>query len=134
MFYHYNDYLIPVLIGRSACKISKAKDILRKRKVRPQIFAVKFSFFQRLLFDCHSVRPGKKFWIFQNLISYAEALDEYYTPAIIICDDADRAFLNKYSCELEKYYILIDFDDYITEDLLEKEENKNDDTRHYGSY
>ena len=124
MFYHYNDYLIPVIIGKNQAGFSKAMKIKRKKKVRAHIFAGRFSFLQRISFFCHEIKPDNDFWIFQSLISYADALDEYYTPAFIICDEADRIFFDKYSSELEKYYVGITYHDYMNEETSGEEDKK----------
>jgi hypothetical protein len=60
-------------------------------------------------------KPDKELWLFNSLISYAENLDEYYTPALIIDGENDANFVERYKDELEKYFVIINYDDYISE-------------------
>ena len=100
MFYHNNDYLIPIIIGNTREKKRFAREIIKAKKAIPHLFASRFSFFDKLLFKCHVYKPENVFWMFCALVSYAENIDEYYTPAIIVCDENDESFIQKYSGEI----------------------------------
>ena len=113
MFYHNNDYLIPIIIGSTREKKKIVQKIIKIKKAIPHVFATRFSFFDKLLFKCHLYKPDKEVWLFCALVSYAENIDEYYTPAIIVCDENDEIFIQKYADEIEKYFMVIKFGDYI---------------------
>lgn len=114
MFYHCNDYLIPVLVGDPQKLNRHATTILRKKKARPHIVGGSFSFIQQLRFNCHKVIPQGEHWLFSALLDFADSIDEYYTPAIIVCGKEDNELFLKYKDELEKRYIVIDFESYMS--------------------
>ena len=84
MFYHNNDYLIPVLIGVTRQKRALCREILQFKKAKPHVFSSRFSLYERIFFKCHFFQPDKETWLLSSLISFAEHLEEYYTPALLI--------------------------------------------------
>ena len=114
MFYNCNDYLVPVLVGNTKEINRYAAAILKRKKARPHIFGDSFSLFQSFRYSCHKIIPKGDFWLFSALCDFAGALDEYYTPAMILCDDAGRQLCLKYRDELEKHFVIIDFDEYVS--------------------
>ena len=114
MFYHNNNYLIPILIGCTPRKRLLCREIIKIKNAKPHLFASRFAFFDRLFLKCHCYKPDKEIWLLSSLLSYAENLDEYFTPAIIIDDEDDVKFVEKFADELERYFVVIKFDDYIS--------------------
>ncbi len=114
MFYHYNDYLVPVLLGDVKQINPYATVILKKKKARPHIFGNKFSLLQKIRYYCHKVMPSGCFWLYSALCDFAAALDDYYTPAIILCGGDDEEIYRKFGEELEKRFIVIKFEDYMS--------------------
>ena len=114
MFYHCNDYLIPVLVGDARLQNRHAAIILKNKRARPHIFGDNFSFVQQLRYNCHRVAPHGEHWLFRALLDFADQIDEYYTPAIIVCGDADREFVLKFKDDIEKRFIVIDFEKYMS--------------------
>ena len=112
MFYHNNDYLIPIIIGGTRRKRELCREIIQNKNAKPHVFASRFSLYDRLFVRCHLYKPEKDIWLFNSLISFAENLDEYYTPAIVYVED-DAEFLKKYADDLEKYFIVIEYEKYI---------------------
>lgn len=115
MFYHNNDYLVPILIGGTRRKRVLCREIMQSKNAKPHVFSSRFSLYDKLFFKCHLFKPDKELWLFDSLISYAENLDEYYTPALIIDGENDANFVERYKDELEKYFVVINYDDYISE-------------------
>ena len=115
MFYHNNDYLVPILIGGTRRKRVLCREIMQSKNAKPHVFSSRFSLYDKLFFKCHLFKPDKELWLFNSLISYAENLDEYYTPALIIDGENDASFVERYKNELEKYFVVIKYDDYISE-------------------
>ena len=115
MFYHNNDYLVPILIGGTRRKRVLCREIMQSKNAKPHVFSSRFSLYDKLFFKCHLFKPDKELWLFNSLISYAENLDEYYTPALIIDGENDANFVERYKDELEKYFVIINYDDYISE-------------------
>lgn len=115
MFYHNNDYLVPILIGGTRRKRVLCREIMQSKNAKPHVFSSRFSLYDKLFFKCHLFKPDKELWLFNSLISYAENLDEYYTPALIIDGENDANFVERYKDELEKYFVVINYDDYISE-------------------
>ena len=116
MFYHNNNYLIPILIGSSPRKRALCREIIKVKNAKPHVFASRFTFYDRLFSKCHYYKPDQETWLLSSLLSYADNLDEYYTPALIIDDEDDVKFAERFADELEKYFVVIKFDDYILED------------------
>ena len=114
MFYHNNDYLVPILIGGTRRKRVLCREIMQSKNAKPHVFSSRFSLYDKLFFKCHLFKPDKELWLFNSLISYAENLDEYYTPALIIDGENDANFVERYKDELEKYFVVINYDDYIS--------------------
>ena len=115
MFYHNNDYLVPILIGGTRRKRVLCREIMQSKNAKPHVFSSRFSLYDKLFFKCHLFKPDKELWLFDSLISYAENLDEYYTPALIIDGENDANFVERYKDELEKYFVVVNYDDYISE-------------------
>ena len=115
MFYHNNDYLVPILIGGTRRKRVLCREIMQSKNAKPHVFSSRFSLYDKLIFKCHLFKPDKELWLFNSLISYAENLDEYYTPALIIDGENDANFVERYKDELEKYFVVVNYDDYISE-------------------
>ena len=115
MFYHNNDYLVPILIGGTRRKRVLCREIMQSKNAKPHVFSSRFSLYDKLFFKCHLFKPDKELWLFNSLISYAENLDEYYTPALIIDGENDANFVERYKDELEKYFVVVNYDDYISE-------------------
>lgn len=115
MFYHNNDYLVPILIGGTRRKRVLCREIMQSKNAKPHVFSSRFSLYDKLFFKCHLFKPDKELWLFNSLISYAENLDEYYTPALIIDGENDANFVDRYKDELEKYFVVVNYDDYISE-------------------
>lgn len=115
MFYNNNDYLVPILIGGTRRKRVLCREIMQSKNAKPHVFSSRFSLYDKLFFKCHLFKPDKELWLFNSLISYAENLDEYYTPALIIDGENDANFVERYKDELEKYFVIINYDDYISE-------------------
>ena len=113
MFYHENDYLVPVLLGNEKNVIAYANAILRRKKARPHIFGKGFSLLSTLRYNCHKIAPWSEFWQFAALCDFAESLDAYYTPALILCGEYDRRIYDLFCEELEKRFVVINFEDYI---------------------
>ena len=113
MFYHNNDYLLPIIIGVTRKKRASCREIIKIKNAKPHVFSSHISLYDRLFFKCHFFKPNKDIWLFNSLLSYAENLDEYYTPALILCDENDSEFVQKYGEKLEKHFLIIDFEDYI---------------------
>lgn len=113
MFYHCNDYLVPVLIGDIKQIKPYASAILKKKKARPHIFGNSFSLFSKMRYYCHKVMPSGDFWLFAALFDFSAGLDDYYTPAIILCGEHDTDIYSKFGEELEKRFIVIKFEDYM---------------------
>ena len=76
MFYHNNDYLIPILIGGTRRKRVLCREIMQSKNAKPHVFSSRFSLYDKLFFKCHLFKPDKELWLFDSLISYAENL--YY--------------------------------------------------------
>ena len=115
MFYHNNDYLVPILIGGTRRKRVLCREIMQSKNAKPHVFSSRFSLYDKLFFKCHLFKPDKELWLFNSLISYAENLDEYYTPSLIIDGENDANFVERYKDELEKYFVVVNYDDYISE-------------------
>ena len=115
MFYHNNDYIVPILIGGTRRKRVLCREIMQIKNAKPHVFSSRFSLYDKLFFKCHLFKPDKELWLFNSLISYAENLDEYYTPALIIDGENDANFVERYKDELEKYFVVVNYDDYISE-------------------
>ena len=114
MFYHCNDYLIPVLVGDAKVLNRHAATILKKKRARPHIFGGSFSFIQQLRYRCHRVTPTGEHWLLSALCDFADSLDEYYSPAIILCGEEDCEFVLKFKDELEKRFIVIGLESYMS--------------------
>ena len=103
-----HEYLVPVFIGNSDTVIRCAKDIKRKTGIRPHIFAEKFSFWQRIFFNCHTVKPQRYAFLSDSLIFFARELEKYAFPVIVKCDELSQDFVC--SCgEIENYYLAVTY-------------------------
>ena len=78
-----HEYLIPVIVGNGKSELALADKIKRKTGIRVNIFAERFSFFQRLKYSCHIVTPMKNEFLLNSLISFADALDSFDFPVIV---------------------------------------------------
>ena len=106
MMWYEHEYLVCVFVGNGKDVIERAKDIKRKTGVRPHIFADRFTLFQRLFFNCHTVKPQRTEFLRESLISFAREAEKYTFPVIVKCDDFSDAFVN--SCDdIECYYLAV---------------------------
>lgn len=113
MYYHNNDYLVPVVLGGRKDTFHTAWEIYRKHKIRVHIFAQKLTLWQRLFFVCHKTCSDKVSWVVQSLLDFADSLEEYYTPALIICSDEDHELIKNFSESIEESYLVINSEDYL---------------------
>ena len=110
MNYLEHEYLVPVIIGSGRESLALAKAIYKETRIKPHIFADRFSLWQRLFCYCHKVSPMKSHLLLESLISFAESLEEYYFP-IIICDEKAAELVKKNSEIIESFYIIKDLNE-----------------------
>lgn len=113
MFYHENDYLVPVLLGSEKKIKPFAAAILQHKRARPHLFGNGFSFLTRLRYNCHKIGPSKDIWKLAALCDFADMLDSYYTPALILCCDDDKAFYRDFCDKIERRFVVIEFEKYM---------------------
>ena len=108
-----HEYLVPVIIGSGAESTSAAKKIYKLTKKRVHLFAQSFSLLQRILCVCHKVDPWIDFLIVESLIAFAQSLEGYFYPVIIVCecDEVTKNLFETYSELLESHYLLAKIDD-----------------------
>ena len=108
-----HEYLVPVIIGNGQMAYKAAKKIYRITGIRAHIFAERFTLWERLFYYCHKVSPTSGDLLETSLISFAESLEEYLFPVIILCDGESQDFIRNYSKTVESAYIAVSYDDII---------------------
>ena len=102
-----HEYLVPVLIGNEKDVFRTAGIVKRRTKVCTHIFGERFSFFQKLRYECHVVAPMREEFAFESLVSFSKQLPEYYFPVLIICGDNSNKFADHYSDKLECAFLTV---------------------------
>lgn len=110
MNYLEHEYLVPVIIGGGREATSVAKTVYKATRIKPHVFADKFSLWQKIFCFCHRVSPMKSGLLTLSLISFAESLEEYYFP-IIICDEKAAELVKKNSEIIGSFYIIKDLNE-----------------------
>ena len=103
-----NEFLIPVFIGCDGENNRVIREIYRKTGIRAHIFSENFSFFQRLFYRCHTVRPWREDFLKESLLAFARDIDEHYCLVIVLCDEKSRTFIDRYSREIECSFVVVD--------------------------
>lgn len=116
MFYHNNEYLIPIIAGGSREAFDTARKIRIRRRQDAHIFAERFSIFKRIAYRCHKVYSEKDVWLLNSLIDFIELMEEPYCAALIVYDEKSRAFAQKYAEELEVRCLIIEEKDLLCEE------------------
>lgn len=105
MDYLEHEYLVPVIVGNRRYADLAVRKLYNATKIKPHIFAEKFSLLQRIFACCHRVSPMKQELLFESLIAFAESLEEYRLP-VIICDCEQEELLRTKSDAIECFYII----------------------------
>ena len=108
MYYNYNEFLVPVIVGCSEKSTALAKKLLRNKGLKAHIFCEMPSLIKRIRYKCHKVYPLSYKWLLESLISFASSLEEYYMPTIFVCDDFSRGFVEEYYQELEAAFVIVE--------------------------
>lgn len=106
-----HEYLVPVVLGNSRDAVKIARKIYKATRIKTHIFAEKFSFWQKMTYNCHIVSPMREDFFVSSLMSFAASLEEYYCPVIVKCSDDDKKLVDKYSNTLESAYVAIELKD-----------------------
>lgn len=108
-----HEYLVPVIIGNGAESISTAKKIYKLTKKRVHLFAQSFSLLQRIQCVCHKVDPWRDFLIVESLAAFAQSLEGYFYPVVIVCkgDTITKNLIEKHSDILESHYLVVKSED-----------------------
>ena len=108
-----HEYLVPVIIGGGAESSKAARKIYKLTKKRAHLFSQSFSWIQRLNTVCHKVDPWRDFLIVESLVAFAQSLEGYFYPVIIVCegDEVTKNLFEKHSERLESHFLLAKIDD-----------------------
>ena len=104
-----HEYLVPVFIGNADEIMKKAKELKKKTGIRPHIFAERFSFWQRLIFNCHTVDPLRCEFVLESLKCFARELDRFSFPVIVRCGDYSREFIDTFGEEIESRFLAVTY-------------------------
>ena len=107
-----HEYLVPVIIGNERDSLNAAKVIYKATGIKPHLFAEKFSFFQRLGYNCHVVSPMRDVFLVERLASFAASLEEYYCPILVLSSENCRLVTN-YSDVIESAYVVINLEEIL---------------------
>ena len=118
-----HEYLVPVLIGNDKEVLRVAGRVYKRTKIRPHLFGERFSFFQRLRYECHVVAPMRDEFIFESLLSFSRELCEYYFPVLIICGERAEMLSEGHIEKLESAFLAVEGDELLH--YLEEESNEN---------
>jgi hypothetical protein len=108
-----HEYLVPVIIGNSLECAVAAKMIFKRTQKRVHVFDERIPFLQRFNCAFHKVAPWRDFLIVESLTSYAQSLEGYYFPVLIVCNDFDKALIAKNSEAIESHYLVAKFEDVL---------------------
>ena len=115
-----HEYLVPIVIGNSHDAYVAAKRIYKASRIKAHIFAERFSFLQKMTYNCHTVSPMREEFLVESLKAFADSLEEFYCPIIVICNGGDKQFVEKYSSFLESSFVAVELND-----LFKKAEGLN---------
>lgn len=104
-----HEFLVAVFIGNGDSVRRRARDLKRKTGIRPHIFAESFTFWQRLLYNCHTVKLTRRDFLLQSLIRFATELEKYDFPVIVMCDDFSSDFVRACGEDIECYYLAVNY-------------------------
>lgn len=121
MYYHNNDYLIPVLALWKRDTAVAARQINLSKGIIPHVFAVRIGLGGRIFCRYHKIHTDKDMWLLQNLCDFAYNLDEPYCPAFIVYNEDSRRFAKENSEALESSYLIIELEDFLDKNRKEKE-------------
>jgi hypothetical protein len=103
-----HDYLVPVVIGNDEKSLAKAKKLKKLTGLRVNIFAEKFTLFQRISYKCYKVSPMRKEFLADYLIFFSDTLDNFECPVIFI-DKKDFSYVFGDECErIESAFMISD--------------------------
>jgi hypothetical protein len=108
-----NEFFVPIYIGTSRRALESANKLRKDLGIKAHIFSEKFNIFQRILYNCHIVKPIRPEFIFESLISFTRDLEDFFCPVILICEDSDNALIEQFRNELESRFIILDEKDFV---------------------
>lgn len=108
MIWYEHEYLVPVFVGNGKSVIGKAKDLKRKTGIRPHVFAEHFSLFQRICFNCHTVKPFRNEFLLESLVHFSREIEKYSFPVIVRCDEFSEGFVKECE-EIENYFLAVTY-------------------------
>ena len=103
-----HEYFMPVIIGNDGFSLKVAKRIYKSTGIKAHVFAEKFSVLQRLAFNCHKIAPQRDEFLLESLLSFAQSIEEYYCPVIVVCNDECRRIVERLSETIESVFIVVD--------------------------
>ena len=109
-----SDFLIPVVIACDNDAISAAHLILKNYHPRPYLFGYRFTFAQRLLFDCKRFSMEGEFAMVEDLCRFASEIEPQGFP-VLVYPDSMSDFIEKHSQKLESRYVAINATGIITQ-------------------
>ena len=111
MEYLDHEYLVPIIIGSGKKATTAAKRIRKQTGAEVHIFSDGFSLCQRLLYRCHKVEPMKADLLEMSLKAFAESIEEYFFPVIILCGEDAEKILDEKTESLESAFVLARYDE-----------------------
>ncbi len=104
-----NEHAVPIMLIGCRDSLSTPYTIRKETDLNIHIFAERFSFWQKLHFECHKVCTSKEIASTLSLLNFAHKLPEHKTP-ILIYDSFWNEFVEKNLVILEETYIVISLD------------------------
>lgn len=111
MEYLDHEYLVPIIIGSGKNAAAAAKNIRKLTGAEVHLFSNGFSLWQRMLYRCHKVEPLKADFLQMSLKSFAESIEEYFFPVIILCGEDAEKILDEKSEYLESVFVIVRYDE-----------------------
>ena len=111
MEYLDHEYLVPIIIGSGKNATLAAKSIRKMTGAEVHLFADRFSLWQRLTYGCHKIHPFKADFLQMSLQSFADSLEEYFFPVIILCGEDDERIVNENIESLESAFVVVRYDE-----------------------
>ena len=105
MDYLDNDYLIPTILGGGKQASLAAAVIHERLRLRPYLFATRFSLYQRLFCKCRRIPEGELTALLR-LCDLADGIAPEYSPLLIFTREYGD-FVLKHSHEIESRYVAV---------------------------
>lgn len=115
-----NQYIVPVFVGTCDETVRIARRLQKKTGIKANIFSNRFSFSQKLIFNCYKVSPFGDEWIKEALLDFSKRLEEYYCPVYIVCDEYSKKIADGFD-EIGCAYLVVDKETLFSEDLRKGE-------------